>query len=173
MLPNENKGLLSKPFIVPPRQINKFIFLGNKWNLSPSTLKRLNIEYILSLRLQPSRLGSDFTILHCPMDDFGRTDLTGLFDKLFNFLEEAKAKNKKVLVHCEGGINRAPTICMAYLVSHEGYTLKEAYEYIKNIQPKVAPREDYIKQLQEFEKKNQGRSYIRFFRNRNPTNNLY
>jgi len=54
-------------------------------------------------------------------------------------------------VHCDGGINRAPTIVVGYLVSREQWSLKEAYQHIIKVRPCVAPRESYIEQLRNLE----------------------
>jgi len=34
-------------------------------------------------------------------------------------------------VHCHVGVNRSPTVVLAYLMKYEGYTLKSAVEHVK------------------------------------------
>ena len=47
------------------------------------------------------------------------------------FAAKIKERNEKVLVHCHIGVNRSPTVVLAYLMKYEGYTLKSAVEHVK------------------------------------------
>ena len=49
-------------------------------------------------------------------------DLQGLFDA-----------GHRVLVHCNAGYNRAPTLAVAYLHRHRGLTLAEARDQMRNV----------------------------------------
>uniref|UniRef100_A0A6B2LN85 Tyrosine specific protein phosphatases domain-containing protein n=1 Tax=Arcella intermedia TaxID=1963864 RepID=A0A6B2LN85_9EUKA len=90
-------------------------------------------------------------VLHCPLDDFGGTDLFSLWNECFEFIWEAKTSKKNILVHCDGGVNRAPTIVVGYLISKENYTLRDAFTLLSKVRPSIAPRKAYIDQLRKLE----------------------
>jgi len=69
----------------------------------------------------------------------------------FNYITNAKSKNSNILVHCDGGVNRAPTIVVGYLISREKWTLEKAYKHVQLLRPKIAPRKTYFEQLQKLE----------------------
>jgi len=87
------------------------------------------------------------------MSDFGDQDITQAATKCIAFIEKAKTKGKKILVHwyvllfspssllcnlivytsiSRGGVNRSATIVLAYLVAREGYNLKDAFFHVKH-----------------------------------------
>jgi len=137
-----------------------YLFCGNIYNAhNKKQLLELNIEYILSLRSEGSRLNNNYynknstqyRYLHCPIDDFGKSNLEEIWMICFDFIQEAKLNQKKILVHCDGGINRAPTIVLGYLVSREQWPLRKALEHLVQVRPIVAPQASYIEQLRFLE----------------------
>jgi atypical dual specificity phosphatase len=60
-------------------------------------------------------------------------------------------RNGKILVHCSAGISRSPTVVAAYLMKHEGMTLKAALGHIVRVRPQVSPNAGFLKQLKEME----------------------
>uniref|UniRef100_A0A0N5BRX6 protein-tyrosine-phosphatase n=1 Tax=Strongyloides papillosus TaxID=174720 RepID=A0A0N5BRX6_STREA len=77
-----------------------------------------------------------------------------------NFLENAisivekKLSEGKLLIHCEQGISRSATLCIAYIMKTFKYTFSRAYELIKTKHPQACPNSGFLKQLQIFEKLN-------------------
>jgi protein-tyrosine phosphatase len=133
-----------------------YLFCGNIYNAhNKKQLLELNIEYILSLRSGQGRLNNNNSTqcryLHCPIDDFGSSNLEEIWMICFDFIQEAKLNQKKILVHCDGGINRAPTIVLGYLVSREQWHLRTALEHLVQVRPIVAPQASYIEQLRFLE----------------------
>jgi len=59
-------------------------------------------------------------------------------------------KNVKVLIHCNKGISRAPTLGIAYLMKKFNWKFEEIFEYIKKIYPKADPNYGFIIQLMDF-----------------------
>jgi protein-tyrosine phosphatase len=139
----------------PPNEILPYLYLGNAFNgADKRNLKELGISRILSVKEAYSPLQTrhpDFKILSVPLSDYGNQDLTEVFDICFNFIEDAKNNNEKVLVHCRGGINRSPTIVLAYLMVREQWRLRQAYQWVKTRRKQISPHEGYWKQLQALE----------------------
>ena len=51
------------------------------------------------------------------------------FPTVIEFIDNAREENvnNKVFVHCQAGISRSATVCIAYLMTRENMTLKEAF----------------------------------------------
>ena len=56
------------------------------------------------------------------------------------------------MVHCQAGISRSASICLAYLLwSQTSKTLNEAFEFVRSRRPVVAPNFNFLRQLKEYE----------------------
>lgn len=62
----------------------------------------------------------------------------------------AAASPRAVLVHCDLGHNRSPTLVLAFLVSL-GYSLREAYRQVLRARPSVDPLPPYRRGLRKLE----------------------
>lgn len=67
-------------------------------------------------------------------------------------VEEARANNKVVLVHCMAGISRSVTITIAYLMKYHRMSVHRAYQYLKDMRPAISPNLNFMGQLIEFER---------------------
>lgn len=71
----------------------------------------------------------------------------------FSFLstERVKEEGGKVLVHCEAGISRSPTICMAYIMKTQRLQLEQAFDVIRQRRAIISPNFSFMGQLLQFE----------------------
>lgn len=72
-------------------------------------------------------------------------------DVPFFLLDNVKQSGGKVLVHCEAGISRSPTICMAYIMRTQQLRLDAAFDIIKQRRDVVSPNFSFMGQLLQFE----------------------
>lgn len=70
---------------------------------------------------------------------------------LLSLLDHVKQSGGKVLVHCEAGISRSPTICMAYIMRTQRLRLEAAFDIIKQRRDVISPNFSFMGQLQQFE----------------------
>jgi hypothetical protein len=82
-----------------------------------------------------------------------------------NSAEEARSSQKSVLVHCAAGVNRSPTIVIAYLMFSMRWSLKTgkefisshsliflaAYRHVLSKKASICPHEKYMEQLSKYE----------------------
>ena len=85
------------------------------------------------------------------VEDVHEVDMLKQLPEAFSFIEEAKRRGEKVLVHCHAGMSRSATVVIAYLMKYYGHTLDTAYEFVKNIKPNISPNVSFMGQLLEFE----------------------
>ena len=74
------------------------------------------------------RLGVDVT--RVPIVDFDKKDLLAHLDQAVGALHAALEGGGKVYVHCSAGLNRSPTVIIAYLIQHRGMSLDEAMAWV-------------------------------------------
>ncbi|KRY77059.1 Dual specificity protein phosphatase 19 [Trichinella pseudospiralis] len=85
-------------------------------------------------------------IFDCPMANIKR-----YFNECVDFIDEVRMQNGRVLVHCNAGVSRSPTIVVAYLMKRENYTLENALSFVRAKRPCIRPNNGFMKQLKEFE----------------------
>jgi protein-tyrosine phosphatase len=88
-----------------------------------------------------------------PMSDTGHTDVVKLLEEkdVLTFLMKSQKKRNKLLVHCQLGQNRSPTIMIAFLMKLEHITLHQAWRKVKQKRLIVQPHVKYIKQLRDWD----------------------
>lgn len=65
----------------------------------------------------------------------------------------------RVLVHCQAGISRSATICLAYLMMKKRVKLEEAFEFVKQRRSIISPNFSFMGQLLQFESQVLATSY--------------
>lgn len=70
----------------------------------------------------------------------------------FSTLDSVETSGGKILIHCQAGISRSATICLAYLMSKRQYTLEQAYEYVKARRSVISPNFHFMGQLLNWER---------------------
>jgi len=96
-----------------------------------------------------------------PIGDLAQENISQHFDDCFNFIEAALRKGKKVLVHCDAGASRSPTIIAAYLIRKYGLTAVEAFNHIKTKRLCINT-DNFTRQLEEYAN-NPSRNLMREF----------
>jgi hypothetical protein len=64
---------------------------------------------------------------------------------------QAKTAGGKCLVHCLVGASRSVSICLAYMVTREGMSLRAAYAQCKAARPVAKPNRHFCTELMEWE----------------------
>lgn len=68
------------------------------------------------------------------------------------FLDEAFSDpNSKVVVNCASGVSRSVSVCIAYLMTREGYNYDDALNHIRETRSKANPNIGFKVQLQALE----------------------
>lgn len=136
-------------------EICSHIFIGNHRDASNrECLKQLGITHIINCTSHLPLHFEDDGIIYkkLPANDSGCQNLKQYFRDAIEFIDEVSECGGKVLVHCQAGVSRSPTIVLAYLMARtEHKMLSDAFNFLKDRRPIVAPNLNFMGQLLEFE----------------------
>lgn len=138
----------------PPSQVTPFLYLGNMKDASDVTmLARLGIDHVLNVTaVSPTyTMEKSITYKQLQAADNGYQNLKQYFDEAFDFIDKARDTGGSVLVHCQAGVSRSPTIAVAYLIKQFPMSMVEAYKFVKARRSIISPNLNFMGQLLEFE----------------------
>ena len=138
----------------PSSEVTRFMFVGNMKDAGDiEVMKRLGIDHVLNLTsMKPVyKMSPDITYKQLFVADNGYQNLRQHFDEAFEFIDLAKSRGGAVLIHCQAGVSRSPTIAVAYLINKFPMSMVEAYRFVKSRRSIISPNLNFMGQLLEFE----------------------
>uniref|UniRef100_A0A914DID7 protein-tyrosine-phosphatase n=1 Tax=Acrobeloides nanus TaxID=290746 RepID=A0A914DID7_9BILA len=140
-----------------PTKILDFLYLGSQNDaLDPQVIEKYKITKVINLSEscpKPDSVADDIQhFLRIPIKDSYCAKLLPHFETAYAFLEDARQRNEKVLVHCLAGISRSATLAIAYIMRSKGLASDEAYKFVKALRPSISPNFNFMGQLLEYEK---------------------
>jgi len=70
-------------------------------------------------------------LVHTPISDGSADHMAERLKPALEDLHALMKSGERVYLHCNGGVNRAPTLAIAYLRAHGGMSLDEAVAHVK------------------------------------------
>ncbi|NWI33979.1 DUS5 phosphatase, partial [Sula dactylatra] len=136
-----------------PVEILPFLYLGSAYHASKCEfLANLHITALLNVSRKSSESFKDqYCYKWIPVEDSHTADISSHFQEAIDFIDYIRRTGGKILVHCEAGISRSPTICMAYLMKTKKLRLEEAFDYIKQRRSLISPNFGFMGQLLQYE----------------------
>jgi hypothetical protein len=142
-----NPDMFSENLWVSGYPVEPADFLRLKRDLGVDAVLSLQTdEDLRELGLKPdlpwrAAVGAGLEYVRCPMRDFDEEAARkGLAQALVE-LHRLVADGLTVLVHCTAGMNRSPTLALAYIMLVDGLTAQEAVERGKRARPFIRPYE--------------------------------
>ncbi|XP_072916959.1 dual specificity protein phosphatase 2 [Hemitrygon akajei] len=138
-----------------PVEILPFLYLGSAYHSSrKETLQSLGITALLNVSSNcPNCFEGVFQYKCIPVEDSHMTDISAWFQEAIDFIDSVKNSGGRVLVHCQAGISRSATICLAYLIRTQRVRLEEAFDFVKQRRGIISPNFSFMGQLLQFETK--------------------
>lgn len=133
--------------------VNGFLYLSGQVGAgNRAALKGVGITHILNVcdRI-PCKFKNDFTYKIVSVFDTRGSDIRKHFPEALEFINNAQAIGGRCLVHCMVGASRSTSIVLAWLVSHRGVSLKDAYKDVRSRRGVAKPNRAFCEQLIEFE----------------------
>ena len=142
-------------FYSHPSKILNWLFLGTFKNANNlDEINSFGIKHILNCAIEiiPKNIPNNIKYCHVNMLDDQNIDITLYFKKAFGFIEQARKKGEKILIHCKLGISRSPALLIGYFIKYRRFTTDSALEFIKSKRSQVHPNIGFIEQLYSYEK---------------------
>ena len=131
----------------PPTKITDNVYIGSLNSVNKEKLNELNITHIIVAGKNLVNENHDgFNILELLIDDSFEQELISNIKLVNNYMKSID-NDDNVLIHCYSGISRSGSILIGYLMNKNKISYDKAYNFVKNIYPKIFPNENFQKQL--------------------------
>jgi len=138
-----------------PALIIEHLYLGSQDCCTQKVLIDYNINYVLSVGIDALEKfdNATYKFIHCL--DLPETNIIALFlTDAFEFIRHAISENCNVLIHCNAGVSRSPSIVIAYLMYEKKLSYTDAFTLVKNQRACIRPNDGFTAQLKKFNAKN-------------------
>ncbi|NXA56568.1 DUS4 phosphatase, partial [Nothocercus julius] len=136
-----------------PVEILPFLYLGSAHHAARrDTLDALGITALLNVSPDcPNHFEGHYQYKSIPVEDNHKADISSWFMEAIEYIDAVQERRGRVLVHCQAGISRSATICLAYLMMKKRVRLDEAFEFVKQRRSVISPNFSFMGQLLQFE----------------------
>ncbi|XP_061691661.1 dual specificity protein phosphatase 1 [Syngnathoides biaculeatus] len=136
-----------------PVEILPFLYLGSAYHASrKDMLDMLGITALINVSANcPNHFEDSFLYKSIPVEDNHKADISSWFNEAIEFIDSVRNNGGRVFVHCQAGISRSATICLAYLMRTNRVKLDEAFEFVKQRRSIISPNFSFMGQLLQFE----------------------
>ncbi|XP_038596625.1 LOW QUALITY PROTEIN: dual specificity protein phosphatase 1 [Tachyglossus aculeatus] len=136
-----------------PVEILPFLYLGSAYHASrKDMLDALGITALINVSANcPDHFEDHYQYKRIPVEDSHKADISSWFNEAIDFIDSVKNAGGRVFVHCQAGISRSATICLAYLMRTNRVKLDEAFEFVKQRRSIISPNFSFMGQLLQFE----------------------
>ena len=90
---------------------------------------------------------SSLKYFNVPVADDLLSKINKYFYEVANFVDSAKSEGGKCLVYCAAGVSRSACLVLIYLLLRENMTLRDAYYYLNQKRPIIAPNINFWRQM--------------------------
>ncbi|XP_037384799.1 dual specificity protein phosphatase 2 [Talpa occidentalis] len=136
-----------------PVEILPYLFLGSCSHSSDlQGLQACGITAVLNVSAScPNHFEGLLRYKSIPVEDNQMVEISAWFQEAIGFIDSVKNSGGRVLVHCQAGISRSATICLAYLIQSHRVRLDEAFDFVKQRRGVISPNFSFMGQLLQFE----------------------
>ncbi|XP_054978554.1 dual specificity protein phosphatase 2 [Sorex araneus] len=133
-------------------EILPYLYLGSCSHASDlKGLQACGITAVLNVSSCPNPFEGLFHYKRIPVEDNQVVEISAWFQEAIGFIDSVKSSGGRVLVHCQAGISRSATICLAYLIQSHRVRLDEAFDFVKQRRGVISPNFSFMGQLLQFE----------------------
>jgi len=144
----------SSPGLALPAKIHDDmnVYLGSEADaLDTNFISSEKITTVLSIQsweIQKKITGVKYEFVQA--NDNSEMNLKSKFEFICDFLK--KHENERVLVHCQAGISRSATACLAYLMKEKNMSLDRSFNELRKRRECVSPNFAFLGQLKSWER---------------------
>ena len=136
--------------------LKDFLYIsGYKTASTASDLENLKITNIINCSgdLCENLSFSGINYLTLNIRDNVSENIECLFFKCIDYINEAKEKNGRVLIHCYKGVSRSVSVLISYLIYLNKWTYDEAFDFVQSKRSIANPNIGFYLQLKLFHKR--------------------
>ena len=145
-----------RKFRYPSEIVDDFLWLSNAQSAHDTILLHsLGITHIVNAtnRCESNKFADEIEYFNVDLVDEEFEDISRYFTPTEAFIDHAKARNGRVLVHCHAGISRSAALVINYIRHFKRMSLSNAYAYVRERRPEVHPNHSFMMQLLQHERK--------------------
>lgn len=149
----------TKPDHIPACILSGFLYLGSQDSVMLETVERYHLTDILSVGIESPNTdinygdGRNSTIRNYFIEclDLPDTQLDMIIKQTNEIIHSVYKRNGRILVHCNAGVSRSSTVCIAYLMFHRKMHFSEAFKLVKSKRECIRPNDGFLNQLKEMD----------------------
>ncbi|KAF8152103.1 protein-tyrosine phosphatase-like protein [Mycena galopus ATCC 62051] len=139
----------------PPR-MSGALYLGSLSAVNDHPLLRAHgithlVQALEAPWAPPARKEDGFVAYNIDIRDKESVDLRPHLEAACVYIERALKRGEGVLVHCQQGISRSPSIIIAYLIRNHGMSYESALAFVKRKRACAKPNPGFARALVEWE----------------------
>ncbi|GAB4215100.1 MAG: hypothetical protein OHK0012_14500 [Synechococcales cyanobacterium] len=108
-------------------------------------LKEVEIEAVLGLCAEsevpwPATITKNFQCQRFPLPDshYAEPLTVAALSQAVSLLKSNLDQGLNTYIHCQAGVERSPTVCLAYLCRYQNLELMDALQWVKRVNPRTA-----------------------------------
>eukprot|EP01061_Rhynchopus_euleeides_P019420 TRINITY_DN31893_c0_g1_i1.p1 TRINITY_DN31893_c0_g1~~TRINITY_DN31893_c0_g1_i1.p1 ORF type:complete len:240 (+),score=77.88 TRINITY_DN31893_c0_g1_i1:184-903(+) len=111
-------------------------------------MERHQVTHVVNLTPESKMQKAEgFCYLFVEVGDHSDQPIHDHFESVIQFIEEARSRQGKVLVHCRHGVSRSATLVIAYLIKQLCIPLVLAKDVVKQARPMINPNLGFVDAL--------------------------
>ncbi|KAG7454955.1 dual specificity protein phosphatase 19 [Solea senegalensis] len=132
--------------------VKPFLLLGSQDAAHDfNTLRKHKVSHVLNVAFGVENVFPDLFIYKTvSILDQPDADLLLHVQDCCDFIQQAHTEKGVVLVHCNTGVSRAPSVVIAYLMSCDGRSFDDALSLVRSARPASSPNPGFLDQLKSF-----------------------
>ena len=116
-------------------------------------LHHIGVHACINCTQDPSLHPDHFRYLHVNVSDTPETDLLpGHLSRVLSWITPHLKTGRTVLVYCQAGVSRSPTVVLGLLMHLTDMSLIDAWAHVKRIRPAIKPNAGFCQQLCDHER---------------------
>lgn len=147
----------TKPDLIPSCILDNFLYLGSQDAVNLENVQQFKITDVLSIGIQTPDTninfgdGSNSTIRKHYVDclDLPETSLKPMIKRAFEIMNDVFVENGTILIHCNAGVSRSASICIAYLILEKNMSFDAAFALVKSKRECIQPNPGFLQQLKK------------------------
>lgn len=149
----------TKPDLVPACILDDFLYLGSQDSVVFENVEKYHLTDILSIGIETPASdivygdGKNSTIRNHFVEclDLPETQLNKIIRETNEIIQSVHERNGRILVHCNAGVSRSSTVCIAYLMTHNRMSFDSAFGLVKSKRECIRPNDGFLKQLKQLD----------------------